>query len=238
MRLSALQSDILRFIIENGYEPGDQLPTIQEISAAFGVSVAKTRESLEVARALGLLEIKPGRGTRVAAYDFKPAVTLSALYAIGVDAAQFSHLRCMRDALELHFWEEALDQLTGEDIAALRGLIAGARRQLSRQPVHVPVEEHRAFHMLIFSHLENPFVNGFLEAFWEAYEAFGLHRYRDLSYHHKVWNYHEHIVDAAEAGDVVRGRRLLAEHMDLLNERPGPDDTEELSLEQRAWFFE
>jgi DNA-binding FadR family transcriptional regulator len=238
VRLSALQSDILRFIIENGYGPGDQLPTIQEISASFGVSVAKTREALEVARALGLLEIKPGRGTRVAEYDFKPAVTLSALYAIGMDAAQFTHLRRMRDALELHFWEEALGELTGEDIAALRDLIAEARRQLSQRPAHVPVEEHRAFHMLIFSRLENPFVNGFLEAFWEAYEAFGLHRYRDLSYHHKVWNYHERIVDAVEAGDVARGRHLLAEHMNLLNERTVPDESDELSLEQRGWFFE
>jgi DNA-binding FadR family transcriptional regulator len=238
VRFSALQSDILRFIIENGYGPGDQLPTIQEISVAFGVSVAKTRESLEVARALGLLEIKPGRGTRVVEYDFKPAVTLSALYAIGMDAAQFAHLRRVRDALELHFWEEALGELTGEDIAALRGLIADARRQLSQQPVHVPIEEHRAFHMRIFSRLENPFVNGFLEAFWEAYEAFGLHRYRDLSYHRKVWNYHEHIVDAVEAKDAARGRQLLAEHMNLLDERPAPDDATELSLEQRAWFFE
>src|SRR5512141_512433 len=86
LRFSGLQSDILRFIIENGYKPGDKLPTIQTISKTLGISIAKMREELEIARALGIVEVKPGRGTRVLDYDFAPLATLSALYAIGQDS--------------------------------------------------------------------------------------------------------------------------------------------------------
>lgn len=237
MRLAALESDILRFIIDNGYRPGDQLPTIQEISRALGVSVAKTRESMEIARALGMLEIKPGRGMRVRPYDFAPAVSISGLYAIGLDEANFAHLRDLRDGVEIQFWEPAVGCLTAADISELRSLMAEASRQLARQPVQVPIREHRAFHMMLFSRLENPFVLGILAAFWDAYEAFGLHLYRDISYHRNVWRYHEQIVDAIEAGDIEASRRLLVEHMNLLGTRP-QETPDQPSLDQRGYFFE
>ncbi len=219
MRLDAVQSDILRYILENGYGPGDRLPTIQSISQTMDVSVAKVRESLEVARALGFVEIKPGRGTRVAPYSFAPVVTLGALFAIGLDEAHFTHLRELRKALEIQFWDEATGQLNAADIGRLRELIAAAFNMLQADPVQVPAKEHRAFHLTIFSHLDNLFVLGILEAFWEAYEAFGLNLYRELSYHRTVWEYHTRMVDAIEVGDIDLGRRLLIEHMNLMQFR-------------------
>jgi DNA-binding FadR family transcriptional regulator len=219
VRLSALQSDILRFIVESGYKPGDLLPTIQELSRELGASVPKVRESMELARALGLVEVKPGRGTMVNDYTFVPAATLSALYAIGQDWESFEHLRIFRTAIEVSFWEEAARQLTPDDCADLRRLITVALDRLGRQPIQVPVIEHRTYHLTIFKHLENPFVLGTLEAFWEAYEAFGLHLYADLDYHRKVWKYHRQIVDAIERGDIEESRQLFVEHTGLIRHR-------------------
>ena len=73
---------------------------------------------------------------------------------------------------------------------------------------------------MLFSRLDNPFVQGVLEAFWQAYEAFGLNHYYDLNYHHSVWNYHERILDAIQSGDFDASRRMLVEHMNLLQQRP------------------
>ena len=238
MRLSVIDNDILRFIVEKGYQPGDPLPTIQEVSKELGVSVAKTRESLEIARALGILEIKPGRGTRVLDYDFGPAVALSALYAIGLDGANFAHLRQTRNALEIQFWPDALHTLINEDIAILHTLIEAAERQLARQPIQVPFTEHRDYHMTIFSRLDNPFVHGVLHAFWDAYEAFGLHLYRDLSYHQTVWDYHRQIVEAIEAGSIEGSRRLLIEHMNLLGARAEENRGKPVEAEPSGAFFE
>ncbi|GAB4477612.1 MAG: FadR/GntR family transcriptional regulator [Anaerolineae bacterium] len=238
MRLDAIQSDILRYILENGYGPGDRLPTIQTISQAMDVSVAKARESLEVARALGIVEVKPGRGTRVSPYSFAPAATLGALFAIGMDEAHFAHLRELRKALEIQFWDEATGQLTPADLDRLRELIAAAFNMLETDPVQVPAKEHRAFHLTIFSHLDNLFVLGILEAFWEAYEAFGLNLYRELSYHRTVWEYHARMVDAIEAGDIERGRRLLIEHMNLMQFRQAAERSENSASGPRAIQFE
>lgn len=222
MRLAALQSDILRYIVENGYKPGDLLPTIQQLSQELGASVPKVRESMEIARALGLVDVKPGRGTLVNNYTFTPAATLSVLYAIGQAPESFEHLRMLRTAVEVSFWNEATQKLSRSDHIFLRRLITSALERLGQQPIQVPVIEHRTFHLTIFKHLDNPFVTGILEAFWEAYEAFGLHLYADLNYHRKVWKYHRQIVDAIERGSIEESRQLFIEHTGLLRHREQP----------------
>lgn len=219
MRLTALNSTLLRYIVENGYRPGDRLPTLEQISADLGVSVAKLREELGLARSLGIVEVKPGSGTRVAPYSFTPAVTVSALYAIGQDTSAFEALSQMRKALEISFWEQAVTQLVEADIEILRETLSAARECLTYLPIQVPASEHRRFHLTIFSNLDNPFVLGVLEAYWDAYEAFGLSLYAELDYLRNVWDYHERIVECIVAGDLERGRQWLADHMQLLRHR-------------------
>ncbi len=223
--MSVTQSDILDFILANHYKPGDKLPTIQAIGTALDISVAKARESLEVARVMGVVEVKPGRGTRVAPYRFAPVATMSALYAIGQGEASFKHLRETRKALEIQFWNEAVTLLTADDIELLHKLVTCAEEKLGFAPIHVPAAEHRAFHLTIYKHLDNPFVYGIFEAFWNAYEAHGMNLYRDLDYHRTVWQYHSRMVGALENGQFDEGRRLLVEHMNLLTFRPGENGT-------------
>jgi DNA-binding GntR family transcriptional regulator len=72
----------------------------------------------------------------------------------------------------------------------------------------------------IYSRLENPFVQGLLEAYWEAYEEVGLNLYTDLNYLQQVWEYHEEMVAAICDGDFTRGYAALIQHKDLLFHRP------------------
>jgi DNA-binding FadR family transcriptional regulator len=67
--------------------------------------------------------------------------------------------------------------------------------------------------------LNNPFVTGILEAYWEAYEAVGLNLYADISYLRTVWQYHRKMVEAICSGDEAAGYRALIEHTDLLLQR-------------------
>ncbi|MCB0149937.1 MAG: hypothetical protein KDE01_20105, partial [Caldilineaceae bacterium] len=53
----------------------------------------------------------------------------------------------------------------------------------------------------------------------DAYEAVELNTYADYSYLQEVWRYHERIVEAICQGQVAEGKRLLVEHMQLLNAR-------------------
>ena len=234
-------SDILRYIIKHQLEAGDKLPTINELSVELGVSVSKIREELAVARTLGLVQIKPRTGTQVQAFDFGPAATVSVLYALGLNRAYFQDFSQLRKNVELSFWHEAVAQLTSEDIAQLRQLVSCAREKLNRIPIEVPFQEHRQLHLSFFKHLDNPFVQGILQAYWAAYRAFGLALYADISYHREVWDYHERMVDCVARGDFDGSHRALRDHMDLLRYSPEQTQMSDLPKERSApitHFFE
>jgi DNA-binding FadR family transcriptional regulator len=217
--LDRQDSELLRYIVASGRKPGDRLPSLEELSDRLGISTGKLREQLEVARAMGLVEVRPRTGIRLAEYNFLPAVRFSLMYALASDPSQFEAFGHLRSQVEAAFWHQAVGLLTADDLQHLRGLIASAWARLNGQPIQIPHAEHRELHLTIFRHLNNPFVKGLLEAYWEAYEAVGLSLFSDYQYLREVWTYHEAIVDALEAGDVNEGHRLLLLHTTLLRHR-------------------
>jgi len=75
--------------------------------------------------------------------------------------------------------------------------------------------------MLIYSRLNNPFVTGLLEAYWNAYEAVGLNMYAGgIDYLEEVWGYHKTMVQSICNGNYAAGRKALITHIDLLAHRP------------------
>ena len=95
-----------------------------------------------------------------------------------------------------------------------------AWKKLRSVQIQIPHNEHRQLHLCIFRKLENPFVLGILEAYWEAYEAVGLNLYAGYEYLQSVWQYHQRMVDAICSGDFDAGYQALVEHKDLLYHRP------------------
>jgi DNA-binding FadR family transcriptional regulator len=217
-----LDSELLNYIIDQQYGPGDRLPTIAELQQPdrLGLSTSKIREQLEVARALGLVEVRSRTGMRLQKYDFAPAVRLSLFYALASDLHHFEHFSELRQHLEIAFWHEACAQLTPEDTEAMQACVIQARNKLESEWIQIPTLEHRQFHMRIFRHLENPFVLGILEAYWDAYDAVELNRYADYDYLQQVWNYHERILQAICAGDFDTAQVAFIEHTRLLRYQP------------------
>ncbi|MBI4761063.1 MAG: FadR/GntR family transcriptional regulator [Chloroflexota bacterium] len=213
-------SEFLRYLathqeVENG------LPPLKKLSEELGVSIGSLREQLEVARALGLVEVKPRLGMRRREYVFAPAVRQSLGYALALNSEHFRKYSELRNHVEAAFWDEAVRKLTEEDKTELRSLIARAFEKLQGSPIRVPHEEHRTLHLLIYSRLENPFVTGILEAYWDAYETVGLNVFTGgYEYLQEVWRYHQQMVDAICNGNYEEGYRALIAHTDLLYQRP------------------
>lgn len=213
-------SEFMTYLAEQAAAPGVRLPPIPELADAMGISTGKLREQLEVARLLGLVEVRPKTGIRSLPYVFGPGVRISLLYALALDAGQFRKFWLLREHIEVSFWHEAVGMLRPEDISYLQDLVTRAQRKLAGRPVQIPHNEHRDLHLTIYSRLDNPFVSGLLEAYWEAYEAVGLNLYNELSYLERVWEYHQRMVDAISSGDYDEGYRALIEHADLIHELP------------------
>jgi DNA-binding FadR family transcriptional regulator len=230
MLAAEIESEFLSLLLQ--CKPGERLPSLTELSDEIGVSVGKLREQMEVARTLGLVEASPRRGITRTGYSFLPAVRLSLLVALTLDRHHFDAFSSLRTNLEVAYWDEAVALLTQEDVACLRALVQAAQEKLNQPRVLIPYQEHRALHLAIYRRLENPFVQGLLEAYWDGYEAVELNTYADYAYLKRVWHYHSEIVEAICVGDRARGKQLLIEHMRLLSSRGVSVETR---LDPAAW---
>ena len=218
---SDLLSEFMHYLALHEESNGQKLPTLNALSQELGVSVASLREQLEVARALGLVEVKPRLGTKRLPYSFTPAVRQSLRYALILNNENFQKYSELRNHVEGAYWFEAVQLLTDDDKAELQELLDRAKQKLNGSPIQVPHEEHRKLHMVIYQRLENPFVTGLLEAYWDAYEAVGLNVFTGgLSYLEEVWEYHTQMVEAICNDDYEAGYQALIQHTDLLYNRP------------------
>jgi DNA-binding FadR family transcriptional regulator len=216
-----LSSDFLKYLVSYANDDhSDQLPPLSTLSKELGLSVASLREQLEVAKALGLVEVRPRTGIRRLPYTFLPAVRQSLNYAIDLDRANFDKFAELRNHIEASFWMPAVKRLTPADHVELKALMAQAWDKLHGAPVQIPHSEHRQLHLIIYRRLDNLFVQGILEAYWEAYEAVGLNLFTDYDYLTEVWTYHQYMVDAIVKGEYDAGYQALVEHKDLLYHRP------------------
>lgn len=220
MDLSKLDSDFLQYLVNHHINPGDRLPPLSDIGDAMGVSVGKLREELAVARGLGVVSVRPKVGIQRESFDFSQAILPAILFSLATGETCFEQLSRLRQSIEMSFWDSAVVSLTPEDKMTLRRLVEQAWDKLRGDPIHIPNGEHRRLHLTIFNRLANPFVQGLLVAYWDAYEAVEMTRFVRYQHWINVWTYHEQIVEAIEAGDYDRGRQLLLDHFSLLQPAP------------------
>jgi len=213
-------SEFFKFLAWNSQSGLEKLPSLVEISQKLGMSIASVREQLEVARTLGLVEVKPRTGIKVNPFQFSKTLIPILLYAIEVNPELFLDFSDLRRHIESSYWYEAVSLLTSKDYEHLGGLVSRAQALLNCEPVQIPHQEHREFHMTIFKRVANPFVLGLLDTYWELYEKAELNVYTDFDYLSQVWRYHQKIADAIRAGDFTAGFNALNAHMDLLSQRP------------------
>lgn len=194
------------------------LPALSALGQELGISVASLREQLEVARALGFVEVRPRIGIRRQPYSFSPAVRQSLQYALALNKSNFISFADLRRHIETAYWHEAVRLLTPADHSALNALVARAWEKLRGSPIEIPHPEHRELHLTIYLRLNNPFVTGLLLTYWDAYETVGLNFFADYNYLTDVWNYHQKMVEAICANDAQAGFIALTEHSDLINQ--------------------
>lgn len=217
--LSSQLSRFLTYLAKASAKGVETLPSLDVLSEELGMSVSTLREQLQVARAMGLVEVKPRRGIKPLPYHFKPAVLKSLAYAVSLDKQMFRQFSDLRNHIEASYWYQAVSALLPEDIRSLHGIIKEAEKKLNSDPIQIPHDEHRRLHLTIFSRLENCFIQGILESYWDIYEAVGLSFYEDRKYLERVWSYHRLMVDSITNEEFLSGYQALIAHMDLLFQR-------------------
>jgi DNA-binding FadR family transcriptional regulator len=126
----AVTAAVLERIHAGEFRPGDRLPTEKGLMEEYGVGRNAAREAVQALVAMGLVDVRPGRGATVIAIEggAMDTATLSAL--LGDHAVD--DLYEFRRLLEVEVAQRAAERATEEDIERLASVLTRFRRQHAR----------------------------------------------------------------------------------------------------------
>ncbi|CAH1208881.1 HTH-type transcriptional repressor RspR [Paenibacillus plantiphilus] len=137
-------SQIQRWIIDGTLQPGEKLVDA-ELAEALGVSRTPVREALQLLEVQGLVEMHPGRDTRVQTIEkddiLKMYTTLAALHALAAETAS--------------------TLIRPEEIELLRGLNAEFAAAIENGQPYRAMEIDEQLHNLIVEVSDNSYVAAF-----------------------------------------------------------------------------
>ncbi len=217
--LSEKRLVFINYLLSQSKQGKRKLPPIADIAETLGLSIPNVREHIANAKLLGLVSIQPRTGIHILPFDFSPAISTSLYYAVNTNYDYFEQYSELRNQIEKAYFHTAVSKLDNNHIAQLLNIVETAIGQLEGNPIRIPHEAHKEFHLSIYKPLQNVFIDGLLHAYWDMYEMVGLNTYTDISYLRSVWGYHKDIAIAISKSELEIAFQLLEDHIALLKSR-------------------
>lgn len=208
-RHTLIQERLKDYIVHNKLKPGDRLPTEETLSGQLGVSRTAVREALRGLEALGIVESQHGVGRVVQPFSFAP-ILANLSYGFVFQDNSILQVTEIRKALDAYFVQQAMENLTEEDIETLSDIV---ERMQERADAGLDMErEDHSFHELIYRRCENPLAFQLFEITWQVRLA-ALDRSRALrEMPPGTVQEHREVLGAIRERDVERARQLIVEH--------------------------
>ncbi len=213
-RITLIESRIRDYIHENQLQPGDKLPTEEQLAAALQVGRTAVRETFRRLEALGIVESRQGVGRVVREFNFDPILN-GLYYGLIFRGDNIMQVLGIRRALDDYFIRDAIQNLQPEDLAQLEAIVQRMNQNPDIANFH---QDDHDFHAILYSRCGNPLAAQLFEITWKV----RLHA-KDR---HVVYTEiqpgtvaeHTAILAAIKAGDVALARELLAAHHDSIGE--------------------
>lgn len=209
---------IKEYILHDGLQPGDALPTEARLCDQLGVSRSSVREAIRTLAALDIVEVRHGYGMFVGQVSMHPMVELlvfRGMLSPGDDFRSLVEIVEVRRALDQAFAEPVCAAWMGQHNAELHRVI-DQMDALGAKGEPFP-EQDRFFHSRLLAPLENRLFRQLTEAFWDVHTRtaplLGAPDPVDIKI---TANAHRHMMEAAEAGDVAAYHHAVAVHYDPL----------------------
>lgn len=209
-----VSEQILRSIIEGGYEVGDKLPPERELSRQMGVSRNSIREALGTLQALNIVSSHAGSGTYVE--NLPDSKELEALILPVIEESENPMVVFeARKVFEPGVIEKAIPSLEERDFDVLRQILSDMESLLEADKYEEAYEANARFHLYIAKAVENPIVRNTMSSLWKQThdellrEAVGNY-WRDNK--ETANDLHWKLLDAMERGDVVSAKEIVRDH--------------------------
>jgi GntR family transcriptional repressor for pyruvate dehydrogenase complex len=220
-RSSSLSAQIVGHVrdqlVAKKLRPGDFLGTEKDLAGRFGTSRIVARDALRTLEALGIVEIRMGKGGGARIAQGNPRLFAEAL-AVQLDLTGVSAAEIMdaQRAIETLGAELAAESATAADVARLRQLIAEAEAalpdldrftRLSRD-FHIAVAEASHNRVLVVQLISLEHIS------WPRRNATATPK---LARH--ILDVHSELTDLIEMRDAAAARALMNDHVKMIRAR-------------------
>jgi DNA-binding FadR family transcriptional regulator len=207
----SVQDAIKDYIFENKLQPGDPLPSENELAEQLGVSRNSVREAVKSLVSLGVVDSRRGSGLFVQNFSLDPLLD-NLPFALMADLETLEDLLEVRRILEVAMIEEAIQTYTDEDFAGFDQLLA--RMAVLVQQGQSPIIEDQGFHQRLFAKVGNRVLLKLLDIFWIVFRKVAQHAEVMDTKLTSTYQDHVEIVQAIKARDVAAAQAALNRHYD------------------------
>ena len=205
--------EIKQMLIDGELKEGDKLPNQNEFAAQLGVSRLPLREAMQKLSLLGVIEEKPGAGTKIINGD--PSTWGERLNApVLSDKEAVFELLEARKILEINVIQSSYERLTGNDIQLLNKDISSMEKALKTNNTTAYIKSDMAFHFHLTNGAHNRYLNHALLTLHGLLEQFMIETFDvipDLL--HTSMDYHRAIVEKIKQNDFDLAAEKMKEHL-------------------------
>lgn len=205
---------IKSYILRQGLQPGDVLPTETQLCDDIGASRSSVREAVRKLEALNIVKVEHGKGTFVGSLSLDPMVETLAfrsMISVGKNFTDLQDVVEMRRFLDLGCADEVVTSLAGSEQPRLMALANAMSSTAKEGKTFLSLDID--FHMGILDALDNTIVKQMVRSLWLVHMAvlpqLGLPVSSELD---RTADAHRRMLDAALAGDVDGYREAVSDH--------------------------
>ncbi len=208
----ALTQEILERIRCGTYRPGDRLPTGKGLMEEHSVGRNVAREAVQALVAMGIVDVRPGRGAVVLNFETRQALDAETISALLLDHT-VDDLNEFRRVIEVEIAARAAERATAIDLATMRERLATFSSRY-RAGISV-VEPELGFHSAIAHASGNAVYEQVLDLLRDRLAA-ARTLVEDMDWaNERAMQDHQAIYDAIAVHDVAGARAAMRKHMQL-----------------------
>ena len=208
-RTVLIERRIRDYIADNRLQPGDKLPTEEQLVTTLHVGRSAVRETFRRLEALGVVETRQGVGRVLRQFNFDPILN-ELSYGLAFLDQDILPVMEIRKALDAYFIEDLINQLTPADLDELGAIV---QRMLDKDADAVShAQADYAFHAFLYQRTHNPLAIQLFEITWKVRANASDQQAALVELAPGTAQEHVAILEAIRQKDVSKARALLIAH--------------------------
>ncbi len=200
---------LVGLIIDDGFQPGDQLISERELMARLEVGRSSLREAIKTLCALGILEIRRGIGTFVSSRDTS-ILTKPLAWSLYLNQTSVRQVIEARSVIEVTLAGWAAERATEEEILAIGRFLD--ELEANQGDMAAYVESDLAFHLSIAKAAHNELFENILGTFQHILRAWMETTYKEAGGTKESMALHRKIYAAIRARDAKTAQQAMSAH--------------------------